>query len=108
MNRLMRPGAGPNPHCQPNRTFQYEGGAVARLAWQLPARNQAVTWSSEAADSIDYYFIYGPDLDQVINGYRELTGAAPMMGKWGWSFWQCKERCKSQPELSGSWGGARF
>jgi alpha-D-xyloside xylohydrolase len=86
-------------HCIRMEYFQYTGGAVARLAWQLPATNEAVTWSSEAADAIDYYFMYGPDLDQVISGYRELTGAAPMMAKWGWGFWQCKERYKSQQEL---------
>lgn len=81
--------------------FQYQGGAVARLAWQLPARHQEVTWSSEAGDSIDYYFMYGPNLDRVINGYRELTGAAPMMAKWGWGFWQCRERYKTQQQLLG-------
>jgi Domain of unknown function (DUF4968)/Galactose mutarotase-like len=32
---------------------------------------------SEVADSIDYYFLYGPDFDKIIFGYRELTGNAP-------------------------------
>jgi alpha-D-xyloside xylohydrolase len=57
--------------------------------------------SSEVADTIDYYFIYGPDFDQIIAGYRELTGAAPMFGKWAYGFWQCKNRYKSQDELLG-------
>ena len=30
--------------------------------------------SSEVADVIDYYFLYGPDFDKIIAGYRELTG----------------------------------
>lgn len=55
--------------------------------------------SSEVADSIDYYFIYGPELDGVVAGYRELTGDAPMFGKWAYGFWQCKNRYKSQDEL---------
>ena len=38
--------------------------------------------SSEVADVIDYYFFYGPNLDKVIAAYRELTGQAPMFGKW--------------------------
>jgi alpha-D-xyloside xylohydrolase len=58
-----------------------------------------LTWSSEAADGIDYYFMYGPELDGVIGAYRQLTGAAPMFGKWAWGFWQCKERYQSQLEL---------
>jgi len=57
--------------------------------------------SSEVADAIDYYFLYGPELDQVIAGYRTLTGTAPMFGKWAYGFWQCKNRYKSQSELLG-------
>jgi alpha-D-xyloside xylohydrolase len=48
--------------------------------------------SSEVADTIDYYFIYGPDFDKIVAGYRELTGAAPMFGKWAYGFWQCKNK----------------
>jgi len=57
--------------------------------------------SSEVADVIDYYFFYGPDLDQVIAAYRGLTGQAPMFGKWAYGFWQCKNRYKSQEEILG-------
>ena len=55
--------------------------------------------SSEVADVIDYYFFYGPELDKVIAGYRELTGQAPLYGKWAYAFWQCKNRYKTQDEL---------
>ncbi len=55
--------------------------------------------SSEVADVIDYYFFYGPDLDIVVADYRELTGQAPMFGKWAYGFWQCKNRYKSQEEI---------
>jgi len=57
--------------------------------------------SSEVADVIDYYFIYGPDMDKIIAAYRELTGPAPMFGKWAYGFWQCKNRYKSQEEILG-------
>ncbi len=57
--------------------------------------------SSEVADVIDYYFFYGPELDKVIADYRELTGQAPMFGKWAYGFWQCKNRYKTQDELLG-------
>ena len=55
--------------------------------------------SSEVADVIDYYFIYGPEFDKIVAGYRELTGAAPMFGKWAYGFWQCKNKYQSQQEL---------
>jgi len=79
--------------------FQAGGQAVVRLAWQLPAKNSRVTWTSEAADAIDYYFMGGPALDRVVADYRELTGAAPMFAKWAWGFWQCKEHYATQQEL---------
>ena len=56
-------------------------------------------WSSEAGDQVDYYFIYGPDLDDAVKSYRQLTGKAPMFSKWAWGLWQCKERYASQKEL---------
>jgi alpha-D-xyloside xylohydrolase len=55
--------------------------------------------SSEVADVIDYYFFYGPDLDKIVAGYRDLTGQAPMFGKWAFGFWQCKNRYRSQDEI---------
>jgi alpha-D-xyloside xylohydrolase len=54
---------------------------------------------SEVADQIDYYFIAGDNLDQVVQGYRNITGKAPMMPKWAMGFWQCRERYKTQDEL---------
>src|ERR1035438_8210667 len=57
--------------------------------------------TSEVADTIDYYFLYGPDLDKIIAGYRDLTGPAPMLGKWAYGFWQCKNKYKTQAELLG-------
>ena len=57
--------------------------------------------SSEVADTVDYYFLYGPDFDEIIGAYRELTGAAPMFGKWAYGFWQCKNKYESQAEVLG-------
>jgi alpha-D-xyloside xylohydrolase len=57
--------------------------------------------SSEVADVVDYYFLYGPDFDKIIASYRDLTGQAPMFGKWAYGFWQCKNRYKSQDEILG-------
>ena len=45
---------------------------------------------------IDYYFIYGPEADQIIGHYRELTGEAPLFGRWAYGFWQCKNKYQSQ------------
>jgi len=54
---------------------------------------------SEVGDNIDYYFVGGSDMDAVIAGYRDLTGDAPMYGKWSYGYWQCKEHYHTQDEL---------
>jgi alpha-D-xyloside xylohydrolase len=54
---------------------------------------------SEVADQIDYYFVHGDNLDQVINGYRTLTGKVPMMPKWAMGFWQSREHYNSQDDI---------
>jgi alpha-D-xyloside xylohydrolase len=59
----------------------------------------ALYLASDVADTVDYYFLYGPGFDRIIASYRELTGEAPMFGKWAYGYWQCKNRYSSQAEL---------
>lgn len=54
---------------------------------------------SDVGDNVDYYFIYGKTMDNVIAGYRDLTGQAPMYGKWAYGYWQSKEHYKNRDEL---------
>ncbi|MDT8401464.1 MAG: glycoside hydrolase family 31 protein [Bacteroidales bacterium] len=66
----------------------------------LPENEQGfISLYSEAADQIDYYFIAGDNMDEVISGYRTITGKAPVMPKWAMGFWQSRERYTSQEEL---------
>ena len=58
-----------------------------------------MSWWSEMADQIDYYFVLGSDADEVISGYRRLTGKAQIMPKWAMGFWQSRERYKTQEEV---------
>jgi alpha-D-xyloside xylohydrolase len=55
--------------------------------------------TAEATDAIDYYFVYGPEMDAVIHRYRDLTGHAPLFGSWAYGFVQSKDRYKSAKEL---------
>jgi len=63
--------------------------------------NNETSFESEIGDCIDYYFVYGGSADGTIAAYRELTGAAPMYGKWVFGLWQCRERYQSQEEIAG-------
>ena len=57
---------------------------------------------SEAAQMIDYYVVAGGNGDDVLAGYRELTGKATLLPKWAYGFWQSRERYKTQDELTGA------
>lgn len=80
-----------------------EGGeSYISLKWQEPPGEQLKNnfgFSSEAGQQIDYYFVYGADMDAVISGYRKLTGKAPIPPVWALGFWQSRERYKSQQEI---------
>lgn len=80
-----------------------EGGeSYLAVKWQEPlsaAAQNSFGFSSEAGRQIDYYFIYGNDMDEVISGYRGLTGKAPIVPKWALGFWQSRERYKTQDEI---------
>ena len=63
------------------------------------ASNTRYKYVSESGNMVDYYFIYGPGFDQIITGYRNATGAAPMFAKWAFGLFQSQDRYKSQAEV---------
>jgi alpha-D-xyloside xylohydrolase len=94
--------------------FQYNTRAV--IPFLISTRGYGILWDnysyskfddnphesylwSEVADGINYYFIYGPQMDEVISGYRTMTGKAPMFPKWFFGYIQSKERYKTQEEV---------
>ncbi len=64
-----------------------------------PAEANARGFASEAGKQADYYFIYGSTMDEVIGGYRDLTGKAAILPIWAYGFWQSRERYKTQDEI---------
>ena len=55
--------------------------------------------TSESGAAVNYYFIHGDNADQVISGYRQITGKAVLMPKWAMGFWQSRERYKTQEDI---------
>lgn len=70
-----------------------QGMETVQLLWKPPAAGTAPTslWS-EVGDGIDYYVVYGPELDDVVAGYRRITGQAPMPPRWALGLWQSRQR----------------
>lgn len=77
----------------------WNNASVTTVKVSAPPVHNRFAFESEAGAGIDYYFIAGPKLDDVIAGYRGLTGQAPMMARWTWGYWQSRERYESQKEL---------
>ena len=74
------------------------------LLWDNPSItdvsfNNQQSWVSQAGNGINYYFMYGPQPDAIVAGYRGLTGAAPMFARWAWGYWQSKNAYTSQAQL---------
>jgi alpha-D-xyloside xylohydrolase len=71
---------------------------VVKLLWKPPVANRTTSLWSKVGDGVDYTFVYGPEIDTVVAGYRRLTGQAPMMPRWAYGFWQCREHYKTSQE----------
>ncbi|WP_026475238.1 glycoside hydrolase family 31 protein [Alkaliflexus imshenetskii] len=67
------------------------------LSWKI--KENTTTFRSPHAQKIDYVVFYGPSADEVIATYRQLSGEVPMLPKWAYGFWQCRERYASARQL---------
>ncbi|HUB27734.1 MAG TPA: glycoside hydrolase family 31 protein, partial [Tepidisphaeraceae bacterium] len=85
----------------------WDNPSITDVDVSTPQHLDRLIFTSESGRAIDYYFIAGPGPDDIVAGYRMLTGAAPMMGRWAWGFWQCKEHYNSAAELLGVVGRYR-
>jgi alpha-D-xyloside xylohydrolase len=63
-----------------------------RLRWKTPPPDDSTSLWSEVGEGVDYHFVYGPELDTVVAGYRELTGRATLMPRWALGLWQSRQR----------------
>ena len=54
---------------------------------------------TDADEELDYYFMAGDTLDEVLSSYRALTGGVPMLPRWAFGYAQSKERYKTQEEI---------
>lgn len=72
-----------------------------------PEQQQKLSLWSEMSQQIDYYFVQGENLDEVIKGYRTLTGKAQIMPRSLFGFWQSRERYKTQSEILDALDGFR-
>jgi alpha-D-xyloside xylohydrolase len=58
-----------------------------------------LAFRSLAGHAVDYYFIYGPEMDSIIHQYRSMTGHTPLLPRWAYGFFQSKDRYVSLDEI---------
>lgn len=61
-------------------------------------RGSYYLWS-EVAGEINYFFIYGKNIDSIVSAYRALTGRATMYPKWAFGYIQSKQKYNTQDEI---------
>ena len=77
-----------------------EGNQLS-VAWKPPVADrdaQGTSLWSEVGGGIDYYFCYGPSIDHVIAGYRNITGRANMLPDWAMGYWQSRDHYSNQQQ----------
>ncbi len=70
---------------------------IPKFSWK--AADNITTFRSPDAKALDYVVFSGKNADEVIAGYRNLSGNVPMLPLWAYGFWQCRERYTSGNHL---------
>jgi alpha-D-xyloside xylohydrolase len=64
-----------------------------------PGFNEQTKWTSEVGNRVSFFVIAGKTTDEIYAGYRQLTGATPMLPKAAYGYIQCKQRYRTQAEV---------
>ena len=82
---------------------RHDAASTLAMKWLPPrAGLSPISLWSASAEGIDYVFVRGSTLDEVIAGSRELTGRAALLPRWALGYWQSRERYKTAEELAGT------
>lgn len=58
--------------------------------FDLGKENSKYYYFASVDGNIDYYFIYGPGITEVVKGYTNLTGTTPLPQLWTLGYQQCR------------------
>jgi len=77
----------------------FDVGCAMKFETHKTGQGYEGSMQMEAAKEIDYYFIRGEGMDDVVRGYRHLTGNVSMMPRYLFGYTQSKERYKSSDDI---------
>lgn len=71
----------------------------AGCAMKYSSHQHTFSMQMEAAQQLDYYFILGKRMEEVVKGYHLLTGKVQLLPKYAFGYIQSKERYVSSEDL---------
>ena len=71
----------------------------AGCAMKYSSHQHTFSMQMEAAQQLDYYFILGKGMEEVVKGYYLLTGKVQLLPKYAFGYIQSKERYVSSEDL---------
>ena len=74
----------------------------AGCAMKYASDGKGFSMQMEAARQIDYYFIKGDRMEDIVEGYRYLTGKVQLLPRYAFGYIQSKERYVSSDDLIGT------
>lgn len=80
----------------------FDAGCAMKYSSSLPATtggDASFAMELDAARELDYYFIKGERMEDLVSGYRYLTGSVSLMPRYLFGYTQSKERYGSSEEL---------
>jgi len=72
---------------------------ISKTSFDMGHTDPNVYYFGAATGDLNYYFIYGPSIDEILEIYTELTGRIEMPPKWAIGYHQCKYSYKNEKEI---------
>lgn len=72
---------------------------ISKTTFDMGNKKSDEYYFDAAKGDLNYYFIYGPTIDNILKQYTELTGRIEMPPKWAIGYHQCRYSYKNEEEM---------
>ncbi len=72
---------------------------ISKTTFDMGRTNSEKYYFDAEVGDLNYYFIYGPTIDEILETYTELTGRIELPPKWALGYHQCRYSYKNETEV---------
>jgi len=72
---------------------------ISKTIFDMGKSNEEEYYFGAEKGDLNYYFIYGENIDEILKIYTELTGRIEMPPKWAIGYHQCRYSYKTEKEI---------